>query len=563
MPFLKMYLSKISAFAKKIIIIGAVYFLVLALFGYFMNKDKSPLTQRVDPIEKNRVEIYKVINDKELNKTKEGKLTISIYRGVMCSMIGEACSDNPKDGDKNFGKSAFGFMSNLVNYPFANPPASGIAWVSNGLQSAGFIPKSYAAEGIGFAALRPLSNLWKIFRDLSYMLLVLVLIAIGFMIMFRMKINPQTVISVENALPKIVVSLILITFSFAIAGFMIDLMYVLIMLVISILSKNSMIHIDVQQYQNDVLGGAWLGGKNVFWKFGDLVFGIGNQHSIGNALLTMLPSAIRVIASTIVTFVTFFLLKALPGIGPFLTGQFAKGVAESGEVVYTIWSVLSAGPMWIISVLLSGLLVPLIISLLVYFTLIFLFFRISLMLFKAFIKLIILIIFAPVLLLLEAIPGKNIFSWWIKNLLGNIIPFPLVVLFMIIAKIIAESTTTTSYWTPPLLPGTSPEFSVLIGVGILFMIPDFVKTIKEAFGIKPMPVNIGLGTYLGGAGAAVGGATGLVGQVGSLSLGLNALTGKSDFIGTLIGRKPPAIGGAVTKANDVDLEKSTEKVQTK
>ena len=35
------------------------------------------------------------------------------------------------------------------------------------------------------------------------------------MIMFRSKLNPQTSVSIQLALPKIVVSLILVTFSYA------------------------------------------------------------------------------------------------------------------------------------------------------------------------------------------------------------------------------------------------------------------------------------------------------------------------------------------------------------
>jgi hypothetical protein len=46
--------------------------------------------------------------------------------------------------------------------------------------------------------------------------------------MFRVKISPQAVITVQSALPKVVITLILITFSYAIAGFLVDLMYVVI-----------------------------------------------------------------------------------------------------------------------------------------------------------------------------------------------------------------------------------------------------------------------------------------------------------------------------------------------
>ena len=182
------FIKPVLSFLKKAFLVIAVYFIVISLFSHFIGKDKVALSSnKSDPITKNRTEIYKVINDKKLSKTNEGKLTISLYRGVMCKMIGEACTNNPIDGDKNYHKSFFGFVTNLIVMPYANPPASGVKWAYDGLQNAGFVPKTLAAEGIGFAAIKPFSNLWKIFRDLSYMLLVIVLIAIGFMIMFRTK----------------------------------------------------------------------------------------------------------------------------------------------------------------------------------------------------------------------------------------------------------------------------------------------------------------------------------------------------------------------------------------
>jgi len=82
------------------------------------------------------------------------------------------------------------------------------------------------AQTYGFSGLGWLQKYWKGFRDISYTLLVLVVIIFAFMIMFRVKLNPQTVISVQSALPKIIVALLLITFSYAIAGFAVDLSYV-------------------------------------------------------------------------------------------------------------------------------------------------------------------------------------------------------------------------------------------------------------------------------------------------------------------------------------------------
>lgn len=508
------------SFLKKAFLVVAVFFIVISLFSYFLSKDKVFLSTKTDSLKRNRAEIYKIINDKELNKTQQGKMTIAIYKMSMCSMIGEACTNNPADADKNYGKSFFGFIGNLTILPYANPPASGVMWAYNGLADAGFAPKVIAAEGVGFGAIKPFASLWKIFRDLSYMLLVLVLIAIGFMIMFRAKINPQTVISVENALPKIVISLILITFSFAIAGFMIDLMYVLIILVISILSKNTAVHIDVQTYQNAFLGGN---GWFIFNK-------LGNIWGIGEALLSFLPTTSRIFFSAIISFITYFIIRAIPIFGalaPDLKGGSAPilGQTPIGAWIKYLLGGVTAIPFWGLAIFLGTFVVlPWFISALVWFTVIFLFIRITLLLFKSYLEIILLIIFSPILLLFEAIPGKNVFGWWLKNLLGDLISFPLIVCFMLISTIMIESSNNAAnVWSPPLLPQIGPAyFGTLIGIGVMFLIPDFIKLIKEAIGLKPLPIQVGLGTYFGGAGAAVGGGLGLLGQVGTISLGLQA-----------------------------------------
>jgi hypothetical protein len=67
-----------------------------------------------------------------------------------------------------------------------------------------------------------LDTYWIVFRDLAYIFFIIVVIIIGFMIMFRKNINGQVQITVMNSIPNVIVGLILVTFSFAIAGFMMD-----------------------------------------------------------------------------------------------------------------------------------------------------------------------------------------------------------------------------------------------------------------------------------------------------------------------------------------------------
>ncbi len=81
----------------------------------------------------------------------------------------------------------------------------------------------YAAEN-GYLTLYDsgIAPLWNTVRNIAYVFFVIVMIVVGFMIMFRSKIGGQTLVTLGNFLPGVITSLILITFSFAIAGVLID-----------------------------------------------------------------------------------------------------------------------------------------------------------------------------------------------------------------------------------------------------------------------------------------------------------------------------------------------------
>lgn len=70
--------------------------------------------------------------------------------------------------------------------------------------------------------LSPVSTFWTGFRNLAYAALTIVLVVFGFMIMLRKSIEPRVTMMISNALPRIATALVLITFSFAISGLIID-----------------------------------------------------------------------------------------------------------------------------------------------------------------------------------------------------------------------------------------------------------------------------------------------------------------------------------------------------
>lgn len=505
---------------KKATLVIVVYVIIIALFIHFINKDKPVINNNL--INRNRQEIYKVINDNELNKTSTGKTTIFVFRTVMCRLIGEGCTNNPYDGEKKYNNSLVAQMGNLIAIPFSHPPASITYWTYDTLSNAGFIPQTYAAEGVGFASIKPFMNIWKIFRDIAYLLLVVFLIAIGFMIMFRMKISQQTVISVENSLPRIVIALILITFSFPIAGLMIDIMYAVILLSIAVLGNKGN-YFNITEFQNIYLNAG----------FGRIASGLlpngffGSLWSISTAIISLLPVLInqilRVITGTVLTI--FSMRVLLPLIYSWLenVGRVGTSVPVAGSVATEPISlgikILIVAILGLLSFFIGYAALQLIFFLLIMFTVILMFFRIFFLLFSTYLKIFLMIVFSPIILLFEALPGKKAFAWWFKSLFMEIMTYPLVIIMFVLSHLIMNILPSSGeLWRPPFLTDLQAEpFIILLSMGIVFLVPDLIKLIKDMMGIKPLPINLGLGTYFVGAGAAIGGAEKGLGTVTSLT----------------------------------------------
>jgi len=413
------------------------------------------------------------------------------------------------------------------------------------LANAGFMPKIYAAEGIGMGSIKPFTKVWKIFRDITYLLLVIIIIAIGFMVMFRAKINAQTIISVENSLPRIIIALILITFSFPIAGFLIDLMYLLIAVIISIIApvyqfggvlgspKNAA---ELQQYFLQAGPGA-------------IYRGIGKFNSPGSNIMWNIPVAILNIIPSF-----GLLVKTIGGLGlMYVALPFISIVVTQVPKTFTDWisafelagepagigirarlkemvDAITVTP-WTIFVLIFGFIiaaffiVPLFLGLIIWFSLVFIFFRIIIMLFNSYIKILLNIILAPLYLLFEAIPGQKAFSNWLRNMIGELITFPLIVGIFVLGSVIVDSASSGNLVQFPFLVGLDAKsFGFIIGMGLLFMTPDLVKSVKQVFIPKPgILEGAGPGVFFGGAKTTVGGGLGQLSQVAGLAFYLKPL----------------------------------------
>ncbi len=507
----------------------------MSLFLHFINKDKPLRPAAQDPIKQNREKIYSIINDPKLKKTPQGKISILVTKLLNCSFVGEACTNNPKDGNKNFDKSIFGLLTKLIATPFMHPPASGTLWLYSSLQNTGFIPKSYAATGIGFGSIQPLSGVWTALRDIAYLLLVLVIITIGFMIMFRMKLNPQTVISLENSLPKIVIALIIITFSFPLAGFLIDLMYIVIAIVVSTLGPAAgYTAADINSKQQFFMAA---GPAQLFEGINAGHWGVwAVLWDLPNALLNLIPfigEGIKYIGAFIgLLFVGPWILQhILLPVFSFLSSISPKDLSivfanwDLKNFVEKTFDLLSTPVGLIIGVILGGLvIIPLLIGILILFTVIFIFFRLFFLLFSSYIKLLLFIAISPILLLMEAVPGQSAFTNWLKNIVSQLIVFPTIIALIIFSVILMRNAAPSgsdpsNLLQPPFLFGIDPSsFGLILGFFFLFMIPDIVKVVQQTLVPKPGPLDqgAGIGVFFGGTKAGFEGGLGEISKYAGL-----------------------------------------------
>jgi len=519
--------NKTTRTLQKLMLVFAVLIAILQVFFYLFMSDK--LVVESDPVLENRKYIYQVIDDPELQKSEPGQFVISFHKNFFCLLLGEACSEDETPSQEDLNGSILGKFSTMFTYAYSHPPASGMLWAYDGLQKSGLIPQTYA-QGIGFYALQPLAPIWKMFRDLAYLLLVLVTVIIGFMIMFRAKINAQTEIAITNVLPRIVIAMILITFSFAICGFLIDLMYIFMGLGVGLVNSNlpgvispstgTVYNIFTEQ-STGLLSDIFLDGK--MWM-------------TGGAILSLIPASLQLVLRGLLVPIAIGAIKFnRPALRKLAEGDIGTETPWIGGVLS--WLIASSAHVALVSVV-ASVLFPYILSFIVFVTSLLIFFRVFLMLLMTYTKIILSIIFSPVILLFEAVPGNSAFSYWFKGLFFNLMTFPIVAIIVMVSGLIAKTTSSNwpqsilisqginpdhgaghnSLWAPPYLYSASADgFVMLVAISIIFIIPDIIAFIKKSFGVEDLPFSVTPGKLLSGAGVVGGGIAGLVMRSRSLS----------------------------------------------
>lgn len=105
-------------------------------------------------------------------------------------------------------------------------PASGVEYIAQKMNDLNLV-KTANAQGYGYtSALAPIQKLWLVSRNAAYLISTLAMVVLAFLIMIRSRISAQATITVQSALPRVAIALLFITFSYAIAGLLVDLTFV-------------------------------------------------------------------------------------------------------------------------------------------------------------------------------------------------------------------------------------------------------------------------------------------------------------------------------------------------
>lgn len=413
---------------------------------------------------------------------------------------------------------AIGFMGNMISVLYT-PPLHTTDYFRDLASNFGISKKTYAqTTGTGFQSLTPLIGIWSAFRNIVYLFLVIIFVVIGLAIMLRVKIDPRTVMTIQNQIPKIIIGILAVTFSFAIAGFLIDMMWVLIYLIYGIF--NGIQGVDVSSLNpSSIQGQTALGvGGQINGSQGvEGIAGISSQvaGSVKDAILHLLAfdkslSFTNLFADTISGIVSMLVGIQLAQIPSFSIFGFsiplgAVGGAVSIPVVFTATK----------AAIVNGL--PyLIVFLIVFIALLTALVRLWFALLMAYVQILLAVVLAPFWIIGGIVPGSPIsLSGWLKDISANLLAFPVTIAMFMLGKVFMDAfgcdakiqackDALTHNFVPPLIgnPGDPSLIGSLIGLGILLMTPNVVNMLKQMLKAPKTDMMGAIGASLG-AGAGI------------------------------------------------------------
>ena len=449
-------------FLKKILLL--IFFSCLVIFPHQVSAQEAPTASNNLFSQKQKAIQNNTGLESWTNEAMSSNM-VSLFVGINGTVPEEVLNDDADFINHSYiPGGAIGQLNEAI-VALHEPPASGIEYIAQVRDN--FLGKPAYAQNGSFQKLQFILPLWRIFRNVVYLLSTILFIAVGMMIMLRVKVSPQAVITVQSAIPRIITVLILVTFSYAIAGLVLDLCNLFQAIATSLLFSaqnkglTENLFEDTYWYQH---------GVSDWWETVKNWLGVDKPNFTYSSLVNLDSATTRDLAKRISPNV----------VTGYYLGLFIGRVTNIGALLGGL----------------GGILLPLLISIIKFFWLFKLFFG----LLKCYANLLIKIIFAPLEIAMGALPNSKMnFSSWITDFAANALVFPVVALFLIIINVIIDvfvaGTTNQGLWMPSIIDGASlfthkdRAYTAiatglgLIGLSLLSKLPEMVPVmIKEMKG---------------------------------------------------------------------------------
>lgn len=378
------------------------------------------------------------------------------------SVIGQPCltyqSGIPVLSQVNLSGGALGATTSLIGMLYANPPVRTVDYLGSLGEQMGIVKPAHAQVfGSGAQVLNPIIKLWEVSRNISYVAMIIVFLIIGLMVLFRNRINPQTVITAQAALPGLVIGLILITFSYFLAALISDMAFVGTNVVGYYFSAVKQQGNNPQNLVRDI------SDQNVMSLMGLFLNGVTKDSitdGIGAFFNNLVDPAQRYVRSGIALAAYQFGSMIGPALGS-IAAMAACGIAALPAVTFiplTVALLPAALPLCAAAGGAAGAIgagaglaavaakdPPAVAGMGLWFIamiiIIYAIFRLIMKLISNYLTIIFLVVTAPFHFLIASLPGRQgIATAWILSMLGNVLVFPAVLaVFYFIAFILGQS----------------------------------------------------------------------------------------------------------------------------
>lgn len=462
----------------------------------------------------------------------------------------------PYLSNTNTSNGLLGMSMSMIGEVIGNPPVNSSLFIADLGEQIGIKSASAQVAGSGSGVLAPIFKLWEVSRNISYLAMILIFVIVGLMVMFRQKLNPQTVVTIQMALPGLVIGLVMITFSYFLASLISDMAFVGTNLVGYYFSlaqdpgKTPAGLVQPNGQEDNVL--------TIFSRF----TGILNFWNIKGALDSIFPYLVKPDKPGIVLIPQAPATSFTSPTG--ILGGIAQNLLSSGvqivdldpahalsilATMLAVQLVLPFGGMFggggqaiaaaipaLISSFDSKILIAYSFSWIAMIILIYSMLKLLLKLINNFLSIIFLTIAAPFIFLAASIPGRQkLVTDWAENMLCNVLAFPAVfAVFYFAAYIlgpenkdplfaISNSVSVSNGATFPLLGGFKLDLlKTLLAYGALLSTPSIPDIICKEVG-KPSQSG---GLLAGAIGGAIAGGQKYQGQIQSGSAGFAQNTGR-------------------------------------